>query len=73
MTELFNLSLSESQKKKPLRRYTNTREGNISARNYSVPRTFSRGIWKSVSVSTGLAVLHVVPEILYTGEYDFQA
>ena len=49
--------------------YTNTREGNISARNFSIPRTFSRGIWKSVAVQTGLTVLHVVPQILYTGEY----
>ena len=49
--------------------YTTTREGNISARNYSIPRTFSRGIWKSVYVSTGVAVLHVVPQILYTGRY----
>jgi|EP01046_Picozoa_sp_COSAG06_P025213 beta-mannosidase len=49
--------------------YTNTREGNISARNFSIPRTFSRGIWQSVTVQTGLAVLHVVPEIFYTGEY----
>ena len=37
-----------------------------------MPRTFSRGIWKSVSLSTGLAVLHVVPEILYTGEYKLE-
>ena len=37
-----------------------------------MPRTFSRGIWKSVSLSTGLAVLHVVPEILYTGESTFK-
>ncbi len=49
--------------------YTNTREGNISARNFSIPRTFSRGIWKSVAVQTGLTVLHVVPQILHTGEY----
>ena len=49
--------------------YTNTREGNISARNFSVPRTLSRGIWKSVTVQTGLAVLHVVPQIFSTGEY----
>ena len=49
--------------------YTNTREGNISARNFSIPRTFSRGIWKSVTVQTGLTVLHVVPQIFSTGEY----
>ena len=49
--------------------YTNTREGNISARNFSVPRTFSRGIWKSVTVQTGLAVLHVVPQTFPTGKY----
>ena len=50
--------------------YTNTREGNISVRNFSVPRTFSRGIWKSVTVQTGLAVLHVVPQTFPTGEYS---
>ena len=53
--------------------YTETREGNITARNYSVPRTFSRGIWRSVYVSTGpVAVLHVVPQILYTGSFSHQ-
>ena len=55
--------------------YTNTREGGIldgpklDTSHYSIPRTFSRGIWKSVYVSTGLAVMHVVPQILYTGRY----
>ena len=55
--------------------YTNTREGGIidgpklNPSHYSVPRTFSRGIWKSVYVSTGLKVMHVVPQILHTGQY----
>ena len=51
--------------------YTNTRQGNVSSQqhNFSIPRTFSRGIWKSVTVQTGLTVLHVVPQIMHTGEY----
>lgn len=55
--------------------YTNTREGGLmdgprlNVSHYSVPRTFSRGIWRSVYVSTGLTLLHVVPQITHTGRY----